>query len=349
MYLGVMHVPRTSLVLLFAACHAYALPKVVILSTGGTISGKHDAERGGYLPAATAEELVAAVPKLKELAEFQVEKITAVNSADMTVAVWRQLASRLEQVLAEPAVTGAIITHGTNTVEETAYFLDLVLSTSKPVVLVAAQRPASDPYSDGPLNLLRAVEVAISPAARGKGTLVVLNEQIHAARDVTKHHTSRVETFHSFEFGPIGIADRLGVQFHRAPLMRQTIPLAPGTVLPRVGIVASYAGVDDELLRALLAGKSEGVVIASFGSGTVAGSMVAAIKAARAKGLPVVITAAPTGRVAPASASPGSPLEMRRIGCVFSHNLTPQKARILLMLAMTRTRDAAELQNYFDK
>jgi len=239
--------------------------------------------------------------------------------------------------------------HGTNTVEETAYFLDLVLSTSKPVVLVAAQRPASDPYSDGPLNLLRAVEVAISPAARDKGTLVVLNEQIHAARDVTKHHTSRVETFHSFEFGPIGIADRLGVQFHRAPLLRQTIPLAPETVLPRVGIVVSYAGVDDELLRALLAGKTQGVVIAGFGAGTVAAAMVAAIKEARAKGLPVVITGAPTGRVAPASASPGSPLEMRRIGCIFANNLTPQKARILLMLAMTRTRDSAELQQYFNK
>ena len=345
-----MSLPLAGLALLAASFSAYALPKVVILSTGGTISGKHDPARGGYMPAATAEELVAAVPKLKELAEFHVEEITAVNSADMTVEVWLQLAKRLRQLLEQPSVTGAIITHGTNTIEETGYFLDLVLTSSKPVVLVAAQRPASDPYSDGPLNLLRAVEVAISPAARDKGALVVMNEQIHTARDVTKHHTSRVETFHSFEFGPIGIADRMGVQFHRAPLRRQTILLAAGTPLPRIGIVSSYAGVDGEVVRALVAnGKTQGLVIAGFGGGTVAGAMTDAIKEAHGKGIPIVITGAPTGRVLPGSATPGSVVVMQRLGCVLAHNLSPQKARILLMLAMTHTRETAALQAYFDK
>lgn len=347
--LVIMFLRVASFCLLAACCTAYALPKVVIFSTGGTISGKHDPARGGYLPAASADELVAAVPKLKELAEFQVEPVTTINSADMTVEVWLQLANRLQQRLAEPSVTGAIITHGTNTLEETAYFLDLVLTSSKPVVLVGAQRPASDPYSDGPLNLLRAVEVAISPAARDKGVVVVMNEQIHAARDVTKLHTSRVETFRSLEFGPIGIADRMGVQFYRAPLQRQTISVTSRTSLPRIGIVVSYAGVDGELVRALVAGKTQGLVIAGFGGGTVAGAMVEAIKEARAKGLPVVITGAPTGRVLTASASPGSVLEMQRLGCVFAHNLSPQKARILLMLAMTLTQQTPALQAYFNK
>ena len=336
--------------IVLAASNAYALPKVVIFSTGGTISGRHDPARGGYMPAATGEDLVAAVPKLKEIVEVQVEPITAINSADMTVEIWLQLAKRLQQVLEQPSVTGAIITHGTNTLEETAYFLDLVLTSSKPVVLVAAQRPASDPYSDGPLNLLRAVEVAISPAARDKGTLVVMNEQIHAARDVTKFHSSRVETFHSLEFGPIGIADRMGVYFSRAPLNRQTITITPGTALPRVAIVLSYAGVDGELVRSLLAsGKTQGLVVAGFGAGTLASAMADAIKEARAKGMSVVITGAPTGRILQASATPGSVVMMQRLGCVLAHNLNPQKARILLMLAMTRSRETSALQAYFDK
>jgi len=336
--------------MLVGCCTAAALPKVVIFSTGGTISGRHDPARGGYMPAASAEELVAAVPKLKQIAEFQIEPVTAINSADMTVDVWLQLAKRLKEVLEQPAVTGAVITHGTNTIEETAYFLDLVITSSKPVVLVGAQRPDSDPYSDGPLNLLRAVEVVSSPVARDKGVLVVMNEQIHAARDVTKHHTSRVETFHSLEFGPIGIADRMGVYFSRAPINRQTIPITAGTSLPRIGIVVSYAGVDGELVRALLAtGKTQGIVIAGFGAGTLASAMVDAIKEARAKGIPVVITGASTGRIVPASATPGSVVMMQRLGCVLAHNLNPQKARILLMLALTRTDRREDVRRMFEE
>ncbi len=340
-----------SLLIALTACgHAYDFPKVVIFATGGTISGRHDPARGGYLPAATGEELVAAVPKLKEIAEIQVEQVTAINSADMTTDIWIQLANRLERVLEDPGISGAVITHGTNTIEETAYLLDLVLTSSKPVVLVGAQRPASDPYSDGPLNLLQAVEVAVNAESRGKGCLVVMNGTINAARDVTKLHSNRVETFQSLEFGPIGIVDRMGVKFYRVPLRRQTIPIKGVRSLPRVDIVVSYAGVDGDIVRSLItAGKTQGLVIAGFGGGTVAGSMFEAIKAARAKRIPVVITGAPTGRILPASASPGSVIMTKGIGCVFADYLSPQKARILLMLAMTQTREPGLLQAYFDR
>jgi L-asparaginase len=155
------------LIALTACVDAYALPKVVILATGGTISG-YDPVRSAYMPVATGEELVPAVPKLKEIAEIQLEQVTAINSADMTTDIWIQLANRLQRVLDDPGISGAVITHGTNTIEETAYFLDLVLTSSKPVVLVGAQRPALDLYSDGPLNLLQAVEVAVNTEARGK-------------------------------------------------------------------------------------------------------------------------------------------------------------------------------------
>jgi L-asparaginase len=134
-------------------------------------------------------------------------------------------------VLEDPGISGAVITHGTNTIEETAYFLDLILTSAKPVVLVGAQRPASDPYSDGPLNLLQAVEVAVNPDSRGKGCLVVMNGTINAARDVTKLHSNRVETFQSLEFGPLGVVDRMGVKFYRVPLRRQTISIKGVTAL----------------------------------------------------------------------------------------------------------------------
>jgi L-asparaginase len=202
----------------FAACvPAYGLPRVAVFSTGGTISGKHDQSKGGYVPGAlSGQDLIAAVPKLKDIAEIQVEHVAAINSADMTPELWLELASRVQTVLSDPQVSGAVVTHGTNTLEETAYFLDLVITGAKPVVVVGAQRPASDPYSDGPLNLLQAVQVAVSPEARGKGCLVVMNGEINAARDVTKVHTNRVETFRSLEFGSLGVVDPLGVKFYRA-------------------------------------------------------------------------------------------------------------------------------------
>ena len=228
-------------------------------SVQGRRAGKHDRQlnRCGnsvYMPAATGGEgaPLPPCPKLKEIAEIQVEQVTAINSADMTPEIWIKLANRLERVLQEPGISGAVITHGTNTIEETAYFLDLVLTGSKPVVLVGAQRAASDPYSDGPLNFLQAVEVAINAESRGKGCLVVMNGTINAARDVTKLHSNRVETFQSLEFGPLGIVDRMGVKFYRVPLRRQTIPLKGVTSFPRVDIVASYAGVDGQVVRSLI-------------------------------------------------------------------------------------------------
>jgi L-asparaginase len=181
--------------------------------------------------------------------------------------------------------------------------------------------------------------------------MVVMNGQINAARDVTKVNTNRVETFRSLEFGELGVVDPLGVRFYRAPLRRQTLSTSGVTSLPRVEIAINYAGANGDIVRYLVSsGKVQGLVIAGFGGGTVAGAMFDAIKEARAKGLPVVISSrVPTGRMFPSSASPGSVLMLQRIGCVLADNLTPQKARVLLMLALTRTREPAALQKYFDQ
>jgi len=330
---------------------AQKLPTVVVLSTGGTIASKQDAAKGGYLPALSGEDLVLAVPAIKKIAQIQVNQISSIPSPDMTPAIWLRLAGAVNELLAKTEITGIVVTHGTDTLEETAYFLDLTTISPKPVILVGAQRPASDADSDGPRNLTSAIRVAIAADAAGKGTMVVMNGQINAARDVTKTNTSQVETFRGLEFGALGVVDEEKVRFYRAPLRRQTFSLKPGTQLPRVDIVPSYAGADGLLIRSLLGdGSVKGLVIAGLGLGGVTSAMFDAIEEVRSRGLPVVIsTRVPTGRIFPLSASKGSALSLRQIGCVLADNLSPQKARILLMLALTETRDAAALQQYFDR
>ena len=232
------------------------LPTVALLATGGTIASRQDPTKGGYAPALSGEDLVSAVPAIKKIAQIQVEQISNIPSQDITPEIWVRLASRVNDLLAQPEVAGVVVTHGTNTLEETAYFLDLATTGAKPVILVGAQRAASDPDSDGPRNLLDAVRVAVSSEAVAKGVMVVMNGQINAARDVTKTNTNRVETFRGLEFGELGTVDAEKVRFYRAPLRRQTLPLDPRTQLPRVDIVPSYAGADGLLVRALVSDAS---------------------------------------------------------------------------------------------
>lgn len=225
-------------------------------------------------------------------------------------------------------IVGVVVTHGTNTLEETAYFLDLTTVSAKPVILVGAQRPPSDPDSDGPRNLLDAIRVAIAPEAASKGVMVVMNGSISAARDVTKTNTKRVETFRGLEFGQLGVADTEKVRFYRALLRRQTFAVDSRTHLGRVEIVMSYAGADGLVIQSLLRnGAVHGFVIAGLGLGNVPGSMYDAIQEARQRGIPVVIsTRVPTGRIFPLSAAKGSALALKRIGCVLADDLSPQKA-----------------------
>jgi L-asparaginase len=326
------------------------LPIVAVLSTGGTIASQQNPLKGGYEAVLTGEDLVAAVPAIRKVARVRVEQISNISSSDMNPEIWMRLAGRVNELLAMPELAGVVITHGTNTLEETAYFLDLVVTGSKPVILVGAQRPASDSDSDGPRNLLDAIRVCVSPEARNNGVLVVMNGQINPARDVTKSNTSQVETFRSLEFGPLGLVDVDGVRFYRAPLRRQAIPVSPETHLGRVEIIMNYAGADGLLIRFLLReGGIDGLVIAGLGLGCVSSSMFDALQEARAKDIAVAIsTRVPTGRIFSLSAMKGCFLTLKQIGCVMADNLSPQKARVLLLLALTKTRDPKSLQKYFD-
>jgi L-asparaginase len=333
-------------------CAQEHLPRVVVLATGGTIASTYDKGKGGLAPALTGAQLVDAVPELKKYARIEVEQISNINSADMNPDIWLQLSRRANDLLAAPDTAGVVITHGTDTLEETAYFMDLTVSSTKPVVLVGAQRASSYPDSDGPRNLLNAVRVAVSPEGVGKGTMVVMNGQINAAREVTKTNTIEAETFKTLEFGALGVADLEAVRFYRAPMRRQTVDLSPGAKLGRVEIVSHYAGADGLLIRALLheteRAPLDGLVIAGNGLGNVSEKMYGAVKEARERGIPVVIsTRVYTGRAIPLYATKGGGISLKDLGCVFADNLSPQKARILLMLALTQTKDSAELQRYF--
>src|SRR5918993_1091724 len=300
-----------------------ALPRVVVLATGGTIASRFDPAIGALAPAATGADLVRAVPGLDKIARVDVEQIANIGSYDMTPDIWRQLSRRTNALLATNDVAGVVVTHGTDTLEETAYFLDLTVTSPKPVIVVGAQRASSYFDTDGPRNLINAVRVA------------------------TKTSTIEVETFKTLEFGALGVADLSTVRFYRAPLRRQTIPLADGP-LARVEIVSQYAGADGRVISLLLQqGGMGGLVIEGFGLGHVTAGTLDAIKQVRARGIPVVLsTRVYTGRVVPLYARD---VETQQLGCIRADNLSPHKARVLLMLALTRTTNTEELQKYFDR
>src|SRR5438105_65734 len=319
------------------------LPLVKVIATGGTIANTPS----GRLHAG---EVADAIPALKKVARLEVEEVIRVGSSAISVDNWLTLARRINEILArEPEVKGVVVTHGSNTVEETAYFLSLTVKSEKPVVLTAAQRQFSTLSSDSAKNFLQAVRVAAADDARGKGALVVTNDLINAARDVSKNISYRLETYSSRDIGALGFVDEDEVTFYRAPLKPHTTQ-APFDVtglqkLPRVDIIYSYAGADGALIDAAITqAKAEGLVIAGFPTGSGTPAMDEAVKRVLAKGVPVVMTnRGGIGRVTETAARAG---EKRPL--IYGDNLTPQKARILLMLALTKTRHPPELQKIFE-
>ena len=320
-----------------AAVHAQdKLPLVKVVATGGTIANTPS----GRLHAG---EVADAIPQLKKVARLEVEEVIRVGSSSITVDNWLTLARRVNDILAkEPDVKGVVVTHGSNTVEETAYFLSLTLKSDKPVVLTAAQRQFSTLSSDSPKNFLQAVRVAANDDAIGKGALVVTNDVINAARDVTKNITYRVDTYDSKDLGALGYVDEDRVTFYRAPLRKAGVfDVSKMQKLPRVDIIYTYVGADGALIDAAAASGAEGIVIAGFPTGSGTPAMDEAMKRVVAKGIAVVMTnRGGTGRITDTREKEARPI-------IFGDNLTPQKARVLLMLALTSTKDRAQLQRIF--
>jgi L-asparaginase len=278
--------------------------------------------------------LLATVPEVAKYAKVEVNNLSNIPSDYMDPARWIALTRAVQDALGRPEVAGVIVSHGTDTLEETAWWLDLTVDSAKPVVLIGAQRNASEPDFDGPRNLLNAVRIAVDPASAGKGAMLAMNNQINAARDVTKTHTSSVETFKSGDFGFLGEVDFDRVVFSRAPLRRQHVPIKADT-MPSVEIVPMYGGADGALVRAAVEHGAKGIVIQALGWGNVNLPMFAEIKAAIARGIPVVITSrVPNGRVLPNYGFEGGGKTLMDAGAVMGDDLSPQKARILLMLLL---------------
>jgi L-asparaginase len=325
------------------------LPTVAIVTTGGTIAEKTDPKTGGAVPAVSGKDLLEAVPGLAKVANIKVVEFSNIDSSQMTPAMWAKLSATVDGLLADPAIAGAVVTHGTDTMAEGAYFLDLTLKSEKPVVFVGAMRDASDVSPDGPANILNAVIQAASEEAKGWGVTVTLNEYINSARNVRKTNSTNVQTFDSGEQGYLGYIAMGKVIRYNDALGRQKLTLPE--VLPKVALLSTFAGDDGAFVRSAVDQGAQGIVIEGVGAGNVNAEVYKAIGYALEKGVAVVITTRVYfSGVWPMYGDQGGGTTLEKAGVILGGDLTGPKARLLLMLALAQAKgDIAELKKYFTK
>jgi L-asparaginase len=334
-------------------------PRVEIIATGGTIAGAQTskAEYGYTAGSFNVNDLINAVPQMRDLASITGQQVVNIGSQDMNDAVWLKLAKRINDRLASGKVDGIVVTHGTDTMEETSYFIDLVTPNDKPIVFTGSMRPATAIGADGPANLYNAVAVAANPDAAGRGVLVVLNDSVHLARNVTKTNTTNVETFRSLNRGPVGLANTGKLEWFdkhhegevgaaRTAAARTTA--APFSVdkldaLPRVDILYAHANMSTDLIDAAIKGGAKGLVIAGVGDGNMTRQAIDRLAQAAKDGVVVVrSTRLPSGVVLR-----NNEINDDKLGFVASGELPPAKARVLLQLALSQTKDLVEIQKMF--
>ena len=327
------------------------LPNVVVLATGGTIAGAAGSDvQSGYTSGQVGvEQLLNAVPQARKLANLRGEQISNIGSQDMNDEVWIKLATRVNELLAMPDVTGVVITHGTDTIEETAYFLNLVTKSDKPVVMTASMRPSTALSADGPLNYYNAVAIAADPNAKGRGVLVVVNDWIHGAASLTKTSTTAVQTFMSPLSGLIGTVAYGKPEWYRGPVgkhgLTSDFSVDKNTVLPRVDIIMATENMDGVLINAAAAAGAKGIIIAGVGNGNMTETALKALSAQTQKG----IVGVRSSRVTTGQVGRNVEVNDDKMGTVASLGLNPQKARVLLRLALLKTSDPKTIQQYFDE
>jgi len=326
-------------------------PKIVILATGGTIAGAalSPTDPGYKSGAVGVDILINAVPDLKKIADVTGEQIASIGSQDMNDEVWLKLAKRANELLASPNVDGIAITHGTDTLEETSYFLQLVVKSDKPVVMTGSMRPSTAMSADGPLNIYNAVAVAADPKARGRGVLVVVDDDIHSAHDIVKTHTTDVATFSSKEAGLVGVSLFGANIWYRTPASVHTkaseLGVGDAKSLPRVDIIYAHANMSPDLITAAAQNGAKGIVIAGVGDGNMTAPALEAVKKVIAKGVVVVRSSRTNGGIIRRNIE----VNDDQIGTVASMELNPGKARALLQLALLKSTDAKKIQDYFDR
>jgi L-asparaginase len=315
-------------------------PKVLIITTGGTIASKTNA------PVLEGNELIQALPELTEYGDIEVEEFVRIGSSKMTPGIWLELVKRINTILNEkPDLACIIITHGTDTMEETAFFLNLTHKRPTPIILVGSMRSSNEISADGPANLINAVRVGISEGAKGKGVMVVLNDNISAGRDILKMNNRRVDAFPSTELGFIGFVDPEKVTFYRSPIKPHTSKSEFNVYqldsLPKVDIIQDFAGLDSDILSYFIDRPNHGLVISSFAGGRVRKGINEVYNLSE-NHKPIVISSSIKGGRIMGSNPEGTPI-------IIANDLPSNKARILLMLSLTRTTNITKIQEYFNK
>ena len=338
--------------LLVSATVAFAQkPNIHILATGGTIAGSGASSTGTNYTAGQVAigTLLDAVPELKNIANCTGEQVVRIGSQDMNDEVWLILANRINELLAKPEVDGIVITHGTDTMEETAYFLNLTVKSDKPVVMVGAMRPSTAISADGPLNLYNAVVTSMAPESKGKGVLVVMNGIILGAESVTKMNTTSVQTFQAPNSGALGYLFNSKVFYNQTPVKKHTTQSVFDVTglkqLPKVGIVYSHSNINPDMVEPMLKNGYKGIIHAGVGNGNIHKDVFPVLEKARKEGIQVVRSS----RVPTGPSTLDNEVDDAHYQFVASQQLNPQKARVLLMLALTKTNDWKQIQEYFNE
>ncbi|AQW84443.1 asparaginase II [Campylobacter pinnipediorum subsp. pinnipediorum] len=337
-------------VMLLSAIASFAKPTVYILATGGTIAGSGSGALDSSYTSGTVtvDKLISAVPEINKIATIKGEQISNIGSQEMNNEVWLKLASRVNELLVNGNADGVVITHGTDTMEETAYFLNLVVKSDKPIVMVGAMRNSSSLSADGPLNLFNAVNVAIDKNSIGKGVVVVMNDEIHAAREVTKTNTTSVSTFKSPNSGKIGTVFYGKVKYYMNPIRKHTLnsdfDIANIKELPRVDIIYSHTNDNADFVNTALKNNAKGIISAGMGNGNPYPSVLNALFDGVKNGVIVVRDS----RVGSGETTLNGEVDDDKYGFITSDNLNAQKARVLLMLALTKTNDKDKIAKIFE-
>jgi L-asparaginase len=323
-------------------------PRLATFFTGGTISMRIDPATGGAVPALSGEEIIALVPGLDQIAEFDLINFARLPGPHWTPGRMMELARAVKEKLSDEKIAGAVITHGTDTLEETAYLLDLVLDEQKPVVLVGAMRNSSELSWDGPANLRSAARVAIDGQVRGLGVIVAMSDQLIAASEVVKTHTESTDTFQSRDFGPLGLVDKDRVIVTRRRFEREHI--ATDKIEERVDVIKMYAGADGRFIDFAIDDGARGLVIEALGRGNVTPAALPAIERAIKAGVPVVITSrCSRGRVLDTYAYVGAGRQLRKMGAILGGMLTSASARIKLMLTLGAGWSVEKIRESFER
>jgi L-asparaginase len=323
------------------------MKNILIVFTGGTFSMKIDESAKAAVPFYHGRDLVAKIPEAEKLANISVFEFGNFPGPHMTPELMLELSKKIKSFVIQKEVDGIIVTHGTDTLEETAYFLDLTVKTEKPIVVIGAMKTSSEPDWDGPRNLIDAIHICNNKNSMNIGVLVCLNGEINAASEVTKTHTEDIETFHSLDFGALGFVDRGRVIYNRLPRKLETIDT--DEVNPNVDLIKVYAGMNDKFFRLSADSGVEGVVVEAMGVGNVPPAVFEGVKYIIDKNIPVVLVSrCPAGETLDIYGYPGAGKWLKQLGVIFSEYLNGQKARIKTILALGKTDSIKELRKMFE-